>query len=273
MERNEQTDQKNDFQFVLFSPPLEGSGEAHIRLNRPSKHNSIIPELLQELDEILDQLAVTPEIKTVVLSGNGPSFCAGADLNWFASSIEKSHEQNETEYKLLANVLQKLYELPQITIAAVSGNILGGGNGLMAACDLILADESSVFSFSEINLGIIPATILPFVAQRIPMQKAKEWIFSGKRFSAGEALQAGLIDRITPDLEQGISGVLKELADKPSGALRSGKALINKIYSGEITVRDGSHTAGVLAGLLQTGEARERINSFLKNRISRQREA
>ncbi|MDD4191920.1 MAG: enoyl-CoA hydratase-related protein, partial [Mangrovibacterium sp.] len=169
---------------------------AAISLNRPAKHNALNPEMIRELAEAAAGLEQRDDLLFVVLSGEGPSFCAGADLEWFAGSIHRDQEQIRQEYELLAELLEKLVCLPQITIGVAHQNVLGGGNGLLAACDFAVAEEATSFAFSEVKLGIIPATIMPVVAKRVNSRNLRKLMFSGERFGAAEAHLIGLIDFI-----------------------------------------------------------------------------
>ena len=144
---------------------LEGA-RVRSKLIRPVGGDGLILELIEELSQALDDLATRDDVNFLVLSGNGRSFCAGADLNWFYSSEQLTLEQNTDRYQHLANLVLKIFQLPQITIATVRGNVFGGGIGLMAACDFVLAEANTRFMFSEVKLGLLPATILPIVENR-----------------------------------------------------------------------------------------------------------
>jgi methylglutaconyl-CoA hydratase len=260
-------------------PTLEGAGgrlvEIHldgpvvrINLNRPERHNALVPELILELDQALDEISVKDELKFMVLSGNGRSFCAGADLNWFSGSEDRTAEQNTTQYKQLADVLLKLYQLPQITIATVRGNVFGGGIGLMATCDFVLAENSTRFMFSEVKLGLLPATILPFVAKRLSVQNLRKWILTGNLFDATEAHQAGLVDQLGEEdqMEANLSGFLALFDAASPSAIKKAKQLINQVVSGEIEVSDTNITSAILAEALLSPDGQEGIRAFLEKR-------
>ena len=265
-----------------FTPSSEGSGEAsyryieiqlegplaRINLNRPERHNALILELIEELSQVLDQVAILDDINFVVLSGNGRSFCAGADLNWFYSSEQLSLEQNTERYEHLVNLLLKIYQLPQVTIATTWGNVFGGGIGLMAACDFVLSDANTRFMFSEVKLGLLPATILPFVAKRLSVQNLRKWILTGALFSASEAHKAGLIDILcqTGEIETCLTGFLASFDQAAPSALKKAKQLINQVASGEIDVVDSNATARILAEMLLEPDGQEGIQAFLEKR-------
>ena len=241
---------------------------ARINMNRPDRHNAIIPELLLELNQTLDDIFVNDELLFVILSGNGRSFCAGGDLNWFSGAEERSLEQNTLHYKQLADVLLKLLRLPQITIATVHGNVFGGGIGLMSICDFVLAEENTCFMFSEVKLGLLPATILPFVAKRLSLQNLRKWILTGKLFLAREANEAGLIDMIYEkgSLEIALSGLLTSFDESSPKAIKKAKQMINQVVSGSINASDTVITSAILAEALLSSEGQEGIQAFLEKR-------
>ena len=261
-----------------FAPPLEGRGRlveitysgstVRINLNRPERHNALVPELILELDQILDEISGRNELLFVVLSGNGRSFCAGADLNWFSGAEDRSPEQNAGQYQQLADVLLKLHQLPQVTIAAVRGNVFGGGIGLMAACDFVLADTSTRFMFSEVKLGLLPATILPFVAKRLSVQNLRKWILTGNLFDATEAHQAGLVDQLCEEdqMEANLSGFLALFDAASPSAIKKAKQLINQVVSGEIELSDTHITSTILAEALLSPDGQEGIRAFMEKR-------
>lgn len=246
---------------------LEGS-VARINLNRPERHNALILELIEELSLALDELATRVDIHFVVLSGNGRSFCAGADLNWFYSSEQLSLEQNTERYRHLADLLLKIYQLPQITIAVVRGNVFGGGIGLMAACDFVLAEANTRFMFSEVKLGLLPATILPFVAKRLSVQNLRKWILTGSLFVVNEAHRIGLVDEIynDDDLERELSSLMISFESASPSAIKKAKLMINQVISGDIDVADTTTTSAILAEALLSHDGQEGIHAFLEKR-------
>lgn len=256
---------KKDYQYIEIH--LQGP-IVRINLNRPERHNALVPELIAELYEALDEIATLDELLFVVLRGNGRSFCAGADLNWFSGADELSAEENAEQYKLLAEVLLKLFQLPQVSIAAVHGNVFGGGIGLMAVCDFVLAEPRTKFTFSEVKLGLLPATILPLVAKRISIQDQRKWILTGSLFDAQEACKAGLVDIVS--VEGGLEDYLLEFlnsfgAASPS-AIKSAKVLINKVACGKVNMYDTDLTSNILAEALLSADGQEGIQAFLEKR-------
>jgi len=256
---------KNDYRYIEIQ--LEGQ-IARINLNRPERHNTLILELIAELDRALEEVSGMNEILFVVLSGNGRSFCAGADLNWFYSSEELTKEQSIAQYKHLADLLLRLFQLPQITIAAVRGNVFGGGIGLMAACDFVLAEANTRFMFSEVKLGLLPATILPFVAKRLSVQNLRKWILTGSLFVVNEAHRIGLVDEIynDDDLERELSSLMISFESASPSAIKKAKLMINQVISGDIDVADTTTTSAILAEALLSHDGQEGIHAFLEKR-------
>ncbi len=256
---------KNEYQYIEIQ--LEGH-LARITLNRPERHNAIVPKLLQELNQVLDEISTMNELLFVVLSGNGRSFCAGADLNWFSGAEERTLEQNSAQYKQLADVLLKLFQLPQMTISAVRGNVFGGGIGLMGVCDFVLAETNTHFMFSEVKLGLLPATILPFVAKRLSLQHLRKWILTGSLFTAQEAYQAGLVDLICEHekLESALAEFLISFEPASPNAIKNAKQLINQVVSGNIDITNTKATSTILAKALLSPDGQEGIHAFLEKR-------
>ena len=259
---------KTDYQYIEVELDAR---LLRITLNRPERHNTIVPGLLQELHSVLDEVALMDELLFVVLSGNGKSFCAGADLHWFSGAEERTLKQNADQYKQLADVLLQWFRLPQITIAAVRGNVFGGGLGLMGVCDFVLAESNARFMFSEVKLGLLPATILPFVSKRLSLQYLRKWILTGSLFTASEAAQAGLVDLIceTGELDSALKNFLASFDSASPTAVKNAKQLINKVVAGDVDVEDTTYTSTVLAKALLSPDGQEGIHAFLEKRSPR----
>lgn len=256
---------KSDYRYieVKFEKQL-----VRIKLNRPERQNALILEMISELDQVLDEISEMKELLFVMLSGNGRSFCAGADLNWFSGTEELSLEESSARYKQLADLLLKIWQLPQITIATVHGNVFGGGIGLMAICDFVLAETNTRFMFSEVKLGLLPATILPFVAKRLTVQNLRKWILTGNMFSVDEAMQAGLVDILCAEgqVESVLSGFISLFESASPAAVKQAKLTINQVVSGKIEITDTNATSGILAEVLHSPDGREGIRAFLEKR-------
>jgi methylglutaconyl-CoA hydratase len=246
---------------------IEGD-RAEITLNRPKLHNALNPELISELNSAFDEISITDEIRFVVLSGEGKSFCAGADINWLASAREKTKMDSWQEYLKFPELLKKIHRFPKITIAAVHGNVRGGGNGLVAACDFAVAEISTVFAFGEIKLGIVPATIMPFISKRVSVQNMKKLMYSGSDINTTEAREIGLIDYVADnDMTMKVVGkLIDNLKNSAPNALQTCKQLLLGIETGEITIDSSEFTSGVLADLVHSGEGLEGLQAFLDKR-------
>ena len=256
---------KHDYRYIEVQ--VEGQ-VVRVKLNRPIQQNAIVPELIMELDQALDLISENNRLHFIVLSGNGRSFSAGADLNWFSGSDERTYEENAAQCKMLADVLLKLFKMPQITIATVHGIVFGGGIGLMAVCDFVIAELNTKFKFSEVRLGLLPATILPFVAKRLSVQCLRKWILAGNMFTATEAHQSGLIDILSDDgyLEDSLTGFLNSFESVSPFALKKAKQIINSELSGKMDINDTSQTSDILTKAILSPEGQEGIHAFLEKR-------
>lgn len=196
-------------------------GVATIVLNRPDVHNAFDEHMIAELSDCLDRVRAAEDIYAVVLRGEGPSFCTGADLNWMRRAADYTEAQNRADAQALAYMLNKLYTLPQVTIAQVHGAAMGGGLGLVACCDIGLAHANTVFALSEVRLGLIPATISPYVLHAIGDRQARRYFQTGEKFNAETARAIGLVHEITDD----VNVILDALKRNGPNAMRASKKL------------------------------------------------
>jgi methylglutaconyl-CoA hydratase len=196
-------------------------------LDRPDVHNAFNDELVARLKEAFADLGARNDIRAIVLRGNGRSFCAGADLNWMKRVAEYSREQNIEDARAMAGMFLAIAKCPKPVIARVHGTALGGGAGLVAACDIAVAVESAQFGFTEVKLGIIPAVIAPFALARIG-SRAREYFLTGERFPASVALQLGLVHHVVAD-EAALDGVIDakiaQIATSGPSAIAAAKQL------------------------------------------------
>src|SRR5918912_1944401 len=168
-----------------------------ITLARPERRNAFDAELIRELTEAFGDVG---DARAVVLSGEGESFCAGADVEWMRSSVDLTYEENVADALRLRRMLDAIDSCPAPVVARVQGHALGGGCGLVACCDVVVAEPAAVFAFSEVKLGIVPAVISPFALAKIG-SAARRYFTTGERFSAGTALRIGLVDEVADDLD------------------------------------------------------------------------
>ena len=178
-----------------------GESIAWMQLNRPEVHNALNPELIKELTEAFSWLNDRDDVRIIVLKGNGKSFCAGADLSYMKEMANYSRAQNVADADKLANLFKTIYFCGKAVITEVHGACIGGANGLVAAADIVIAERQTRFAFSEVKLGITPATISPFVLQRIGMTHARELMLTGRNFSADEAKDFGLVTTVVDETE------------------------------------------------------------------------
>lgn len=174
---------------------------ARVMLHRPEQHNALSAELLGELVQTLHALAHDDAVRVVVLGGNGPSFCAGADLGAMKASANASFEENLADAERLGHLFAGLADFPKPVVGRVHGNVFGGGIGLVSACDIPVASDDAVFALTEVRLGIVPALISPYVRRRIGDHHARELMMTGERFGASRALQIGLVQHVVKSSE------------------------------------------------------------------------
>ena len=174
---------------------------ATITLQRTQQQNALNRALIDELNQSLACIKAHSQVRCLVIDSEGPHFCSGADLRWLQAACQLSDDDNYHDANQLAQLLQTIATLPLLTIAYVSGNCLGGGLGLAACCDMVLADTQAKFGCPELQIGMVPAIIMPYLVDKIGLQHAKEWVYSGNRYTAKQAQQAQLID-LTVDVQQ-----------------------------------------------------------------------
>jgi methylglutaconyl-CoA hydratase len=203
---------------------------ATLTLNRPEIHNAFNAELITEITKTLEDLK-TKDVRVLVLTGAGKSFCAGADLNWMSSMKTWSEEENFQDSKKMAKMFRLLNTMPMPVIAKVNGPALGGGSGLVACCDYVIAVETAMFGFTEARLGLLPAVISPFVMAKIGESHARAWFLSGERFTAAQAQKMNLIHEITPldDLDEKLERVVMSFLQAGPQAAREAKELIFRV--------------------------------------------
>lgn len=193
-----------------------------VSLARPERRNAFDAELIAAL---ADAFADVGDARAVVLAGDGPSFCAGADVEWQRSSIELSYEENVEDYRRLYRMLESIFRCPAPVIARVQGFALGGGSGLTACADIAVAGEDAVFGFSEVRLGIIPSVISPWVLAKIGPAAARRYFLTGERIDASTALRIGLVDEVAADLGAAVDRIVADILAGGPVAVREAKRL------------------------------------------------
>jgi methylglutaconyl-CoA hydratase len=244
-------------------------GVATVTINRAAKKNAFNAEVIAALHETFETLKDADGVRLVFLTGAGDAFCAGADLDWMRAATDWSESDNREDAMGLAIMLKALHDLPQLTVALIDGPAFGGGAGLAAACDMAVATQASTFAFSEVKLGLTPATISPYVIRAIGARNAKLLFATGQLFNAAEAQGYGLVQQVVADaagfeaVRAGLSAAIKACAP---GAVADAKALVNDIEGAEIDRGVMEETARRIAARRVSEEGREGVAAFLEKR-------
>ncbi|GAB2186909.1 crotonase/enoyl-CoA hydratase family protein [Roseibium sp. LAB1] len=253
--------------FETISIAVDDRGVATLTLNRPDKHNSLSARMIAELTDAAAQLAEDDTVRVVVLTGSGTSFCAGGDLGWMREQFEATRETRMAEARKLAMMLQSLNELPKPLIGRVQGQAFGGGIGMMSVCDTVVAIDSAKFGLTEVRLGLIPATISPYVLARMGEGKARRVFMSARIFGAEEARDLDLVAKVVTeaDLDAAIEKEIKPYFAAAPAAVAASKALARSLGP-EITEEIIDDTIRRLAETWETPEAQEGISAFFEKR-------
>ena len=243
---------------------------ARVTLTRPEVHNAFNAELIGELRATFKRLSDEPpdKLRGVVLGGDGPSFCAGADVTWMRASLGLSKEQNEQDAMVMAEMFDAIDRCPAPVVARVQGAALGGGMGLCAVSDLVIAEAGAKFGFTETRLGILPAVISPFVIAKIGETHARALFPSGRRFDASRALRIGLVHEMVegePALDAAVDTAIADLLAAGPTAARAAKAVIREVR-GLPHESTRWHTARRIAGQRTSAEGQEGLKAFLEKR-------
>lgn len=242
-------------------------GVRFITLNRGERHNAFDDALIAELTEAF-LAADRPDIRAVVLDSTGKSFSAGADLDWMRRMADYSRDQNLTDAKALARLMQVIDDCPKPTIAVVQGAAYGGGVGLVACCDLVVAAEGASFCLSEVKLGIIPAVISPYVVRAIGGRAARRYFTTAEVFGAAKAAALGLVHEVVP--AEGLAEMrdrwIKQIKGNGPKAMAAAKVLAREATERELGDELRLWTAGQIADIRASDEGREGIRAFLEKR-------
>jgi len=243
---------------------------AMVALSRPDVHNAFNETLIDELTRSLGALDADESVRAVVLLGEGRSFCAGADLNWMKKMAGYGHAANVADATALATMLATLAGLSKPTIARVHGAVFGGGVGLVAACDVAIAAQDATFALSEAKLGLIPATIAPYVIEAIGARHARRYFLTAERFTAAEAFRIGLVHDIVPgdELDARINETLGRLLLAGPKAQAAAKELVRAVAQRPIDAAVVADTAERIAAVRASPEGREGVAAFLDKRAA-----
>jgi methylglutaconyl-CoA hydratase len=236
---------------------IERDGDVlRVTLARPETRNAFDASLITELAEAFVDVGTS---RAVVLAGDGPSFCAGADVEWMRASAGLGVEENVADANALRRMFEAIDGCPAPVVAVVQGHALGGGIGLVACSDVVLAEQRAVFAFSEVKLGIVPAVISPFALRKIGESAARRYFVTGERFDSATALRIGLVHEVSDDLEVALERVLGELRTAGPRAARHAKRLV-------LERPDGAETARRIAERRTSEEGQEGLRAFLERR-------
>jgi len=239
-----------------------------IWLNRPDIRNAFNEVMIGELIKAFNEISSLDEVRVIVLRGHGKSFCAGADLNWMRDVATYSYEQNYKESLQLSDCFFTIYNCPKPTIAVVHGAAIGGANGLLSACDMAFCDDETVFSLSEVKIGIVPACISPYVIKRVGEYGARELMLTGRRIKGKEAEHFRLVNKSLPaaELDTYLSDLIALLMSSGPKAMTQCKTLIDQV-SNKITLEEAlGYTAKMIAEIRASEEGQEGMAAFLEKR-------
>lgn len=248
------------FETIRLDPSARGV--TRLTLARPAKHNALNATMIREITAAANLIAADPAVRVVVLAAEGRSFCAGGDLDWMKQQADRDRAGKLQEAGALALMLERLDRLPKLVIGDVRGAAYAGGLGMVALCDVVFACESSVFALTEVKLGLIPATIGPFVLRRIGGPNARRIMLNARPFGAREAQRIGLVSEVLPvsDIDAAIEREIGFALACAPGAVAATKAMIRRLAAGENIGAEA--TAALLADRWESEEAKAGISAF-----------
>ena len=247
---------------------IGANGVATLTLNRPQLHNAFDDALINDLTAELKSLEGDSKVRVVVLTATGKSFSAGADLNWMRRMADYSYEQNLDDARRLAGLMSVLNDLAKPTVARIQGAAFGGGVGLVACCDIVIAADTATFCLSEVKLGLIPSVISPYVVNAIGERQARRYFLSAERFNAQEAWRIGLVHEVVSvgDLDTRVARLLKTLISNGPKAMVAAKDLAQFVSRGPLDSTLQEDTARRIAQVRAGDEAKEGLSAFLEKR-------
>ncbi|MYM29383.1 enoyl-CoA hydratase/isomerase family protein [Duganella sp. CY15W] len=239
-----------------------------VTLNRPDVRNAFNETTIAEIKQAFSELGEDADLRAIVLAANGPAFCAGADLNWMKKMAGYTHAENQADALQLAEMLRTIYLCPKPVVAKVQGDCYAGGMGLVAACDIIVAVEEANFCLSEVKLGLIPATISPYVIKAMGENASRRYFLTAERFGAQEALRIGFAHEVvTADtLDAKVAEIVKALVNNSPNAVQQAKVLVREVAGQEVDDALLADTAERIAQIRASDQGREGVASFLEKR-------
>ncbi|MEW5796350.1 MAG: enoyl-CoA hydratase-related protein [Candidatus Zixiibacteriota bacterium] len=237
---------------------------------RPEIHNAFNGTVITEMSHLFAELATGDDLRVILLTGEGKSFCAGADLNWMREVIDQSYEQNLAESNALADLFYQIYTFKRPVVGRINGAAIGGGTGFVAVCDIAIAARSAKFSFSEVKIGVVPACIGPYVIRKMGEGKARELFITGERMSAERACEVGLVNKVVDDdkLDAEINNLIESILSSGPEAVAMAKRLVSEVPMMS-PAQFKPFTAEMIAKLRVSSEGQEGMDAFLNKRKPR----
>ena len=244
------------------------AGVARITLARPEIRNAFSDVAIADITQAFLTVGARADVLAVVLAAEGPAFCAGADLNWMRRMADYTRDENRDDAGKLAEMLRVIYECPKPTLARVQGDVYAGGMGLVAACDMAVAADTAGFCLSEVKIGLIPATISPYVIRAMGARAAHRYFLTGERFDAAEAHRIGFVHEVAGAvaLDEKVDAMLKPLLSAGPAAVRACKQLVIDVAEREIEPGLVAATVEGIATIRASAEGKEGVQAFLSKR-------
>ena len=241
---------------------------ARITLTQPEVRNAFSDEVIAEITAAFTEVGARPDVRVVVLAAEGPAFCAGANLNWMRRMADYTRAENIDDAGKLAQMLRVIYECPKPTIARVQGDVYAGGMGLVAACDMAVSVDTAGYCLSEVKLGLIPATISPYVIRAMGARAAHRYFLTAERFDAAEALRTGFVHAVVaPDqLDAKVDELARAITVASPDAVRACKKLVQDVAERDINAQLIATTVEGIADIRASEQGREGVQSFLQKR-------
>ena len=244
------------------------AGVATLTLTQPEIRNAFSDEVIADITAAFQSIAIRNDVRVVVLAAEGSAFCAGANLNWMRRMGDYSREENIVDAGKMATMLRTIYECPVPTIARIQGDVYAGGVGLVAACDMAVTVDSAYFCLSEVKIGLIPATIAPFVLRAMGARASHRYFLTGERFDAATALRMGFVHEVVAaeSLDSAVDQLLKALLAAGPAAVRACKKLVLETAEREINDALVQETVQAIADIRASDEGKEGVQAFLSKR-------
>jgi methylglutaconyl-CoA hydratase len=241
---------------------------AQVSLSRPDVRNAFNDVMIAEITQAFRTLGAQDDVRCIVLAAEGPAFCAGADLNWMRQMADYTREENLADAATLAEMLRVMYACPKPTVARVQGDVYAGGMGLVAACDIAVSAETAQYCLSEVKLGLIPATISPYVVRAMGTRAAHRYFLTAERFSAAQALHMGFVHEVVSadQLDAKVAEITAALSSASPNAVKVCKKLLQDVAGQEISQPLIAQTVAGIADIRSSPEGKEGVSSFLQKR-------